>query len=280
MKYTRNNYEAHALDYLEHNMTRSENDAFEKFLSANEDVRISLEACDFLSFTPQEDIVYPNKQSLFKREESFFSVKWVTRWAAIFLLLLSVGILVNVRNEPQKKGLVDHVAVVQTAPVSGETFEGQVKSQMPTKEAVNSSAREGRKGQTVRTTEGSLGKKTESLSSISDKIEQKVVRGEGETLPMPTSEQQVSPIAPTSTSTEDSQKMLALLPMRYTTYLSQPAEGEIRPITLPTNGRVKLKKKLPLSELFAQTDLVPDRYKSKDVENLKSKLLPNSIFTK
>ncbi|MEM9992071.1 MAG: hypothetical protein AAF738_09925 [Bacteroidota bacterium] len=114
------NYELYALDYLEGNLSGAELQAMERFLVAHPNIAAELD--DLRSFTkvsPDESIVFEQKQQLLKTKQSAFTLVWWSSTvrkrlaaAAVALLLLSSGYFWGFQNGLQTQ----HVQIAFVSP--------------------------------------------------------------------------------------------------------------------------------------------------------------------
>jgi hypothetical protein len=98
MKYTRENYEEYALDYLEGTMTAGAREAFEAFLGQHPDIKAEFDEFEWVSLTPP-DIQHPDKTTLYRRPGQgliyFLSHNMLKIAAAIVLLLSLTFVMIN-----------------------------------------------------------------------------------------------------------------------------------------------------------------------------------------
>ncbi len=96
MKYTRENYEEFALDYLEGSLTPEESEMFETFLLLHPDIKAEIEEFKWVTVKPNPELQFPDHTRLLKNPGgSLVSMrysKWMGIAAAIMLLLVS-GVL-------------------------------------------------------------------------------------------------------------------------------------------------------------------------------------------
>lgn len=96
MKITIENYEAHALDFLEGSLGHQEEREFRKFLEQHPEIKEELVGVDQIVVIPDLDMQYPQKKSLYRKQRGGIIPLWNSSWmiaAAIALLIGSVTIL-------------------------------------------------------------------------------------------------------------------------------------------------------------------------------------------
>lgn len=116
MKYTINNYEEFALDYLEGTLSREDQAQYEAFLLLHPQIKESLE--DFTIVTlPEYHPPMPDKTALYQRERP--GKRLLIYWRAIaaaVLVLLAFGLFYNQRNAGQFREMAQVKPDIQEIP--------------------------------------------------------------------------------------------------------------------------------------------------------------------
>lgn len=115
MKYTINNYEEFALDYLEGNLDAEDRQEFEAFLILNPEIKESFDEFSLVtlpSFTP----VLPDKSALYKKEPigKMFPIYLRAIAAAVLVLILFV-FLINYKNDETNNQMANNHPEYQPA---------------------------------------------------------------------------------------------------------------------------------------------------------------------
>ncbi|NND34178.1 MAG: hypothetical protein HKN76_16445 [Saprospiraceae bacterium] len=99
-KYTRENYEEYAVEYIEDSMSVEERTAFQRFLDRHPDLKLELEGMENVRL-PQLELAFPNKQILLKNTGGLrISITYWRRIAAAIVLLCFVSFLWIKKDEP------------------------------------------------------------------------------------------------------------------------------------------------------------------------------------
>ena len=132
-----NNYEQWLIMYVDDELSADEKVAVEKFAKTHQHVQQELEL--FLQTKlPAEEIVFPNKEALYKKEKAVrvISIQW-WRVAVAAMLIMGAGItLYSILNKGNNKGITpDGIAKKEQVPASTNTTS-------PTKENQTASVKE------------------------------------------------------------------------------------------------------------------------------------------
>lgn len=99
---TINNYEEFALDWIEGTIQDTERKAFEAFLVSHPEIRQEFQEFEMLSLTPDQSIVYNQKERLLKNDEVRVIPIMRNKWymmAASLLILMVAGWLIISNNQ-------------------------------------------------------------------------------------------------------------------------------------------------------------------------------------
>ncbi|GAA5219466.1 hypothetical protein GCM10025777_00960 [Membranihabitans marinus] len=115
MKITRDNYEIYALDYLEGQLDPEIHQEFLSFLASNKDISDELEGFTMVTLPVEEDIVYGDKDLLYKKSNKLFGLFFLypnlNVAAAIALLLaMSIGWMMFQNNGQNRPNLSEQMA--------------------------------------------------------------------------------------------------------------------------------------------------------------------------
>lgn len=275
MEFNRENYEAYALDFLEGNLDSLRHQSFERFLARNEDIKATMDNFYMLNISPNHELVFEGKAALLRnRERDRSFLYWMNR-AAVIICVIAAGLYgMNTWKSPNIPGdLTDGTPARETSIVSPSSTEPR-SSDLVLAEALDTAKQElnsavpdlSPKGNRVESEHAVVASNNSSPEFI--EISDTLLR-HFSIDPLP--------IRPTKRAVPQ----LALLPQRSFEYVKTDQNQVEVSIAMVHELRSAGQKKPSLfSGLFANLDLVPERYNRAEAGDLRSKLLPTSYFNK
>ncbi len=116
MNYTRNNYEEHALDYLEGKMTEEQSNRFKHFLLSNPDIYNEVAELKLVYLTPDLSVQFPDKQRLHQTRSNRSPFRMWYAIAAALIILISFVFLLSQPQSTQSTELVEGSSMEEVDP--------------------------------------------------------------------------------------------------------------------------------------------------------------------
>lgn len=133
MQITRNNYEEHLIAYMEGEVTPEQARQVQEFLSRHTDLQQELELLQECCVRPDEQVAFPDKSRLMKKEESrvigIIGKRWLAVAAAV--LVAAVSLVVVLQQQPAP----DHGQVAVQWPHPEEQMDQQPMPAQPDESA-------------------------------------------------------------------------------------------------------------------------------------------------
>lgn len=285
MKITIDNYEAYALDFLDGNLGAEEELEFRKFLEKNPEIKEELAGIDQIVVVPDLTQTYPNKKSLYRKEDHRIIPLWGKGWmiaAAIALLLGAVTVLfIKNTSTPSTITLTDN------EPHTDNTNDLPAITSMPEEQPeTNVMAQQGNvPGQEAQTDTGSPALTFEETTQpipapTNESPTADLVQKEVSPIISPDEPLQVE-IEPEAIVREQLQPPAAIQPVEVVALLpSSPAHINVPQTTAIPSVDWNTREELVQFEIRIPGEFLSETWTDLSLNNIKSKLLPEFLSTR
>ncbi|NND05144.1 MAG: hypothetical protein HKN87_02090 [Saprospiraceae bacterium] len=274
MEINRENYEVYALDYIEGDLSPSEVQAFEAFLSNNEDIKDLVTNFYVLNVAPNSEIVFEKKAELLRSNKILRpAYYWISR-AAVILLLIAAGFFIVLHQWNSSNIANDLVEAPSANTINKAESKSHEISENSLTSKVDPVARNEVRQKAPESSKVFIPGRREEVATLPIEKEEAIGISDA------TSSKELI-IDQTMVSKRRAVQLVKLLPMRSITFGPTEYEAEYKIDLTAPKYDLDAKSRLTIfSGLFANLDLVPERFDKVETSNVKSRFLPRSYFNK